>query len=1020
MPLASPSSPQGAPHRPPTGSEEGPSEPFGLSNTAPPRPTSVRKQNSVILPGSGQKVHRLASFLDSGFESLNAESETLFNEDDYQEPVLEGSNRDSTALLSAHTRARQVSETLSAWYHDPVVRSITKCLVAYLIASLGVYWTPFNRFLGTTDSKHVVATVAVYFHPARSKGSMHQTLIYVVVSLLFSFCLSFGCRAASTTFFNAGEDEISYTIDLVVSSAGLGLIAFMKQRVNKETFNTACLLASISVVTCIIKEASLNLAVIPFSRLVSTAQVVVVGSLISVAVCYALWPISAVDELRISLNDSYNIMLLLLSVVTSRFVNGDKLTVLDAEMFKRLARNGAQLRKYLDEAGFELRVRGQEAELVVLSQLVTTTLALSRHLQALRSLTEMQWYLLHENTDSDPSSTRSLHSETLGVSALVENMLNVGLYAAEVQHLQMDYTAANPTQLFALFVYYLAPSVKSYIFTVKSILSEIPFEKSMEEAPHKFIKTAAFQHSLQLALSLFQEKQIRSFDILYSQDVFQLTDFESRTDQEEVTACCGNFSSLLALFGTELVNFLKIIEAHDMATRQRRSWEWLKFWKRQTQLQNESQQPLLNEVLNRHRNWPSTGENEAASRLERFLYDVWKSLKLFRRNDVQFGIRVGLGAFCISFFAFYPGTKEVFNTWRGEWALVIYCIMMNKLLGGTTMTAKWRFIGTFIGAYAAYFTWMATDGNVYALAFVGFAISFPCFHIITTWKKNNPFGRFILLTYNLTALYSYGLRQLDSEDGQEGGDNPFVEEIAVHRVILVCIGVVWAMFVASFFLPNSARARLKTGLTVLWLRLGVIWNSDPLDYEPVQQQDAVLGRLVGLRDVKGINDVLSECETLLGQAPLEFRLKGSFPLHIYQKLLSRTSAIVDAFQNMNLMIEVDTTLTSNEAYVLDYIAAERSEVEQRIFLIFYMILSAMKLGFPLPSKPASTEHAKDRMLFKLSEVRAQAHASLTNEDYVLLYLYILVTNTITRELDAVIDLIKELLGGILEEVFQLV
>lgn len=1011
----------GALHPPPTVPEEGPSGAWGLSPKGPSRPISVRKQNSVILPGSGKKVHRLTSFLNSGFESLNADSETLFNEDDYQELLLDGSNADASVLLNAQSRIRRVSERVSSWYHDPVFRSIIKCLVAYLIASLGVYWNPFNRFLGTTDSKHVVATVAVYFHPARSKGSMHQTLIYVVVSLLFSFCLSFGCRAASTLFFNAGEDEISYTIDLVVSSAGLGLIAFMKQRVNKETFNTACLLASISVVTCIIKEASLNLAVIPFPRLVSTAQVVVVGSLISVGVCYALWPISAVDELRIALNDSYNLMLLLLSVVTSRFVNGDKLTPADAELFKRLARNGAQLRKNLDEAGFELRVRGQEAELAVLNRLVTTTLALSRHLQALRSLTEMQWNLLHEDTESDPSSTRSLHSDTIGVSALTENMLHVGLYAAEVQHLQMDYTAANSAQLFDLFVYYLAPSVKSYIFTVKSILSEIPFEKSMEEAPHKFIKSAAFQHSLQLALSLFQEKQIRSFDILYSQDVFKLNDFESRTDQEEVTACCGNFSSLLALFGTELVNFLKIIDAHEKATRQPLSWNWLKFWRRKTEeIHHESQQPLLNEVLNRHRNWPSGSPDAAQGRMDRFLYDLWKSLKVFRRNDVQFGIRVGLGAFCISFFAFYPRTKDVFNVWRGEWALVIYCIMMNKLVGGTTMTAKWRFIGTFIGAYAAYVTWMLTDGNVYALAFVGFAISFPCFYIITNWKKNNPFGRFILLTYNLTALYSYGLRQLDSEDGQEGGDNPLVEEIAVHRVILVCIGVVWAMFVSSFFLPNSARARLKTGLTVLWLRLGVIWNSDPLDYELAGEQGAILGRLVGLRDVKGINDVLSECETLIGQAPLEFRLKGSFPLGIYEKLLSRTSAIVDAFQNMNLMIEVDPNLTSNEAYVLDYIAAERSEVEQRIFLIFYMILSAMKLGFPLPSKPASTEHAKDRMLFKLSEVRAQNNTSLTNEDYVLLYLYILVTNTITRELDAVIDLIKDLLGGILEEVFQLV
>lgn len=84
----------------------------------------------------------------------------------------------------------------------------------------------------------------------------------------------------------------------------------------------------------------------------------------------------------------------------------------------------------------------------------------------------------------------------------------------------------------------------------------------------------------------------------------------------------------------------------------------------------------------------------------------------------------------------------------------------------------------------------------------------------------------------------------------------------------------------------------------------------------------------------------------------------------------------------------------------------------------------MGLGISLPNKPASTEHAKDRMLYKLSEIRNRNtdrnEVVLTNNDFILLYSYILVTSSITAELDTLIDLIKELLGDITADNFELV
>lgn len=1001
----------------------------------------LNKLNSVILAESGQKVQRSNLFFNSEFESFNDDS---FHDSEYLDslvsvPLLSQAPRRSVLRISH--RLRRLRAKIAKVYRTEMFRNVLKCSIAYLVASLGVYWSPFSAFLGSTDSKHVVATTAVYFHPARTKGSMHQLILFVIISLLFTFVVSLACRSISTFSFNNGEDEISYMIDLVVSSMGLGLIAFMKQKVNKQSFNTACSLASISLIACIVKEGALNSSVVPMQRLLSTSRVVVAGALISVAVCYLLWPKSAETLLRTSLNDSFNIMSSLLSITTHRFLNGEKMTPKDAEIFTLLQKKANDLKVHLEEARFELRFVGKEAEHNTYSQIVDATISLQRHLRALRSSCEMQWSLLHDNdrasstSKNDPvednESLSSFHSDRIRLSQSVENMGSI--LPANLQNSDMDYNAMYPTQLFDLFVYYLSPSIKSFVFTVKEVLSAVPFEKKFvdDDTQSLFVKSSNYQASLTKAIDLFEDKQIRSFDKLYSQDIFKSNNFLFRTDQEEVTASCGNFACLLTLYGKELIHFLQLTEQFEESQSSPRTWSWIKFWSHKSQRRKSKIEATfveaLRELKSQLRPVRSNAINEhtallpSREELGDYRLRLWKSLSVFRRTDVQFGFRVGVGAFCVSMFAFLPQTKQLFVTWRLEWTLVVYCIMMSKSLGGTTMTAKWRFTGTFLGAFMAYVVWELTDGNVYALSTAGFLLSIPCFYIIIYWKQNNAYGRFILLTYNLTALYSYSMRQKDSEDGNEGGDTPVVGEIAFHRFVSVSIGIIWALVVATFFIPNSARARLKSGLTVLWLRMGVIWNSDPLEFK--KSPNGGSARLVGVKDFKGTSELLAECQTQLKQAPVEFRLKGSFPKETYEKLLASTSVILDAFQNIKLMIEVEPMLTSTEEYVLRYLENEREEVEHRIFLIFYMIASALALGFPLPTKPASTEHAKDRMLFKLSEIRSKSlseEVNLTNEDYVLLYSYILVTSTITKELDQIVEVIKELLGNISEEIFLLV
>lgn len=170
----------------------------------------------------------------------------------------------------------------------------------------------------------------------------------------------------------------------------------------------------------------------------------------------------------------------------------------------------------------------------------------------------------------------------------------------------------------------------------------------------------------------------------------------------------------------------------------------------------------------------------------------------------------------------------MYQHWRGEWGLLSYMLVCSMTIGASNTTGWARFIGTFIGAILAIIVWSICQSNPFALAFCGWLVSLPCFYIIIA-KRNGPFGRFIMLTYNISCLYAYSLSISETDDDDdEGGKTPFMVEIAWHRVVAVLAGVIWGLFITRVIWPISARRKLRDGLSLLWLRMGLIWKRDPL------------------------------------------------------------------------------------------------------------------------------------------------------------------------------------------------
>lgn len=204
---------------------------------------------------------------------------------------------------------------------------------------------------------------------------------------------------------------------------------------------------------------------------------------------------------------------------------------------------------------------------------------------------------------------------------------------------------------------------------------------------------------------------------------------------------------------------------------------------------------------------------------------------------------------------------------------------------------------------------------------------------ITIVKGNGPMGRFIMLTYNLSVLYAYTLSQKEGGGGEgdrgqdEGGPNPIISEIALHRVVAVFSGCLWGVIITRVIWPISARERLKDGLSLLWLRLGLVWKRDPLSCMEKSGRSVVY---MTARERLELERFLSRLESLLVSARSEFELRSAFADQIYTSIIRRTRNMVNAFHAMNLELMKSDMATEGEICLLRYTANERRQLSARI------------------------------------------------------------------------------------------
>ena len=194
-------------------------------------------------------------------------------------------------------------------------------------------------------------------------------------------------------------------------------------------------------------------------------------------------------------------------------------------------------------------------------------------------------------------------------------------------------------------------------------------------------------------------------------------------------------------------------------------------------------------------------------------------------------------------------------------------------------------------------------------------------------------GRFIMLTYNLSALYAYSLSVRDEEDDDdEGGISPEIWEITLHRVVAVMTGCIWGIIVTRVIWPISARRRVKKGMALLWLKMGLIWKRGPLSF--ILKDTDPPTSYMSYREQLELQRYLAHLDTLRNSATSEFELKGPFPDKSFKVILEATGRMLDSFHAMNVVILKDLKASEGEKQILKYTNKEWRELSWRISHLF--------------------------------------------------------------------------------------
>ncbi|KAF3387406.1 hypothetical protein F1880_001555 [Penicillium rolfsii] len=924
----------------------------------------------------------------------------------------------TTRFLRQISRTWRQAKVLIASEHAV---GIFKCSLAYLLASLAVFIPSLGSLLGKQFGKHLVATITIYFHPARSQGGMYKALICAFVAFLFATFLSLSSMWVTITIQRKHDlIELGHAVVLVVFvMGGFGFIGWIKQRMQDPLVNVACSLASLASILVITKEGAVQTGDLSLTKISQILRMLLLGIGVSTAVSLLILPVSARKKFRGDLSTLTSTATAMLMSITKSFLRGTDGDLRTAEFTKLSSHHDkvfGQLKNLLSETRLEHRVAGTRREHALEKRLLYLMQDITHGLGGLRSAVVLQAKLLAP-TKYTRTPGRSSRGPELSSFAFSNNSGVVGesqaVSWAGTQDLNSEFSNLNfdaeqesssthtPAEIFEKLTSGLEVSILSLAHSLNEIFAEISFGSAPD---YQLSIDHAVITRINEAIDLYRQARHAAFSSL-RRDWEMISPVQvDKASLEEIFANCEYFSVSLLELSEQLRELLLNLEELQAEVDKRpygRSWEWLRpsWWPAhrgsviddsiEGPSSRDSRTAVSTEISPRitQTSDQSEGLRRRWTQPQSSTDNVVRLFDFLRKDEIKFALKVGIGAALYALPSFISVTRPIYLSWRGEWGLISYMLVCSMTIGASNTTGFARFLGTCLGGLCSIGAWYLAGGDAFKLALTGFIMAIGPFYVILV-KGQGPMGRFILLTYNLSVLYAFSHSQIDIGDPNDEREHLDITSIVLRRVISVIAGNLWGIIITRGIWPIRARTKLDENLQSLWLHLALIWESDPLN--TISRGDADTPVLyMNSRDKAEIERLLSQLEPLQNSARSEFEFRDRFPDAAYSNVIRWTRDIVDNFHSLDLVLANLADPSEGQTSLLRHTSAARQRMSECIGNMLTGIATAMDPEHTFSDIPTNVERFRDELLAQISRYRQDKKVSQVtcDEDYVLLYAY---------------------------------
>ncbi|KAI0743674.1 Fusaric acid resistance protein-like-domain-containing protein [Daedaleopsis nitida] len=961
-----------------------------------------------------------------------------------------------------------------------VQRNILKCSIAYFIGSLFTFSPYLSGFIADITSNgpedripspsgHMVATIAVYFNPAKTLGGMVEADVFCMMGLIFATAVSLTSMSLYWFFeLQPGWEWLADLLVLVMIGLGMSFAAWMKVWMAKPSFNTACSMTAIILFVVVVKEGGLE-------TLLQVALIVLVGAIVSNVVCLLIWPQRATKNLQNNMTQTLDSFSTLLGMLTQTFLLEESHGFSSNRIQRAVSNHQASftsLKKSLVEAQSErlfggpgkvgegAQLRGSSGQ--AYEDAIDSLNRLGQHLNGLRSGVSLQYELIKGHREGKVILKNALNKSPAMPSANGGGKGKVpdqnGKSSAEDEETAMLQAAAT---VFGDLMDDLSPPLQALSASCVTTLRRLreAFAQPRDNDDRLSMQATDFvdiAENVERALFTFEStsnhallRMYRNGNVSMSDSRASVTSMTSDNqvllgDESENVFLVYFFIFTMQEYARELISLVDAmsricsIERANAArggligalkSMLRLPWRSERTRERFTRgKRSKSIRKRFSAYFTQHKphkavsfpkvtpHAPNTIQTPAREKLTfigRMKQSIWAIGARMKQPDILYAFKAGMATAILASPAFFQSTRPIFVEYRGEWALISFFVVISPTIGATNYLGVHRVLGTLLGAATAFVVWSAFPENPWVLSIFGFFYSIPCFYYIVAKPQYATSSRFVLLTYNLTCLYCYNIRQKDVA----------VFDIGFHRAVAVTAGVVWAAVVSRYWWPAEARRELSRALGEFCLNIGWLYtrlvafnsfsdeeihlhamNDDDTPTEESHllqmQMNSTLSQSIQhfMAMELHLQIKLIELQGLLTQTQHEPRLKGPFPIALYRSILTSLQAILDRLHSMRCVTSREEWYTVRQDFIVP-VNRERREMVGNVILYFSVLASAFRLKSPLPPYLPPAEESRLRLVEAIRKLDVVRNRDVKGSRHLLFFAYALTMKAVIQELD---------------------